>query len=86
MSLDDMDKFEEKEMKKVRSFKKTWHDWLINYISESIRKSVGGFKDKVILNTNLKKIIIDWKENLLFTTTSILNIKVMVILEVKTYY
>ena len=86
MSLDDMGKFEEKEMKKVRSFKKTWHDWLINYISESIRKSVGWFKDKVILNTNLKKIIIDWKENLLFTTTSILNIKVMVILEVKTYY
>ena len=59
MSLDDMGKFEEKEMKKVRSFKKTWHDWLINYISESIRKSVGWFKDKVILNTNLKKIIID---------------------------
>ena len=59
MSSNDMGKFEEKEMKKVRSFKKTWHDWLINYISESIRKSVDGFKDKVIPNTNLKKIIID---------------------------
>ena len=25
--------------------KNTWHDWLINYIPEPIRKSVGGFKD-----------------------------------------
>ena len=30
-------------MRKIRPFKNTWYDWLINYIPESIRKSVGGF-------------------------------------------
>ena len=43
-----MDKFEEKEMKKISTVKNTWYDWLINYIPEPITKSVGGFKDKVI--------------------------------------
>ena len=28
--------------------KNTWHDWLIKYIPEPIRKIVGGFKDKVV--------------------------------------
>ena len=52
-----MDKCEEKEMKKIRSIKNTWYDWLINYIPEPIRKSVGGFKDKVIsfFKTNTPK-------------------------------
>ena len=27
---DDMDKFEQQEMKKIRPIKKTWCDWLIN--------------------------------------------------------
>ena len=35
---------EQKEMKK----KNTWYDSLINYIPESTRKFVGGFKDKVV--------------------------------------
>ena len=48
MSIDDMDKFEEKEMKKIRPIKNTWYDWLINYIPEPVRKSVSGFKDKVV--------------------------------------
>ena len=43
-----MDKFEEKEMKKIRPIKSTWNDWLINYIPEPIRKSVGGFEDKFV--------------------------------------
>ena len=43
-----MDQFYQKEMKKVMPFKNTCYDWLINYIPEPIRKSVGGFKDKVI--------------------------------------
>ena len=30
MFIDDMDKFEEKEMKKIRPVKNTWYDWLIN--------------------------------------------------------
>ena len=48
VSKDDMDKFEQKEMKTIRPIKNTWYDWLINYIPESIRKSVGGFKDKTV--------------------------------------
>ena len=52
-----MDKCEEKEMKKIRPIKNTWYDWLINYNPEPIRKSVGGFKDKVIslFKTNTPK-------------------------------
>ena len=57
MSIDDMGKFKEKEMKKIRPIKNTWYDWLISYISESIRKIEGGFKDKVIslFKTNTPK-------------------------------
>ena len=47
VSVDDMGKFEQKEMKKKIPIKNTWYDWLINYISKPIRKSAGGFKDKV---------------------------------------
>ena len=46
--IDDIGKFEEKEMKKIRPIKNTCFDWLIYYIPECIRISVGGFKDKVI--------------------------------------
>ena len=35
-------------MKKIRSVRNTWYDWLINYIPEHIRKSVGGFKDEIV--------------------------------------
>ena len=35
-------------MKKIRRIKNTWHDWLINCVPEPIRKSVSGFKNKVI--------------------------------------
>ena len=45
VSIDDMDKFDEKGTKKIRLINNTLDDWLINYILESIRKSVGGFKD-----------------------------------------
>ena len=38
VSLDDMNKFEQKEMKKIRSIKNTWYNWLINYIPEPIKK------------------------------------------------
>ena len=33
-------------MKKIRAIKNTWYDCLINYISDPIRKSVEGLKDK----------------------------------------
>ena len=48
MFIDDMDKFEEKEIKKSRSIKNTWYDWLINYIPDPIRKGIGSFKDKIV--------------------------------------
>ena len=48
VSIDDMDKFEQKEMKKKSPFKNMWYNWLINYTPELIRKTVDGFKDKVI--------------------------------------
>ena len=52
-----MDKFEQKEMKKVRPIKNTWYDRLINYIPEPKRKHVGGFKDKILslFKTNTPK-------------------------------
>ena len=52
-----MDKFEQKEMKKIRPIKNTWQDWLINCIPWSIRKSIGGFKDKIVrfFETNTPK-------------------------------
>ena len=37
-SIDDMDKFEQKEMKKKKAIKNAWYDWLLNYISEPIKK------------------------------------------------
>ena len=57
VSIDDMDKFEQKEMKKIRPVKNTWYDFLINYIPEPTRKSVGGFKDKIVslFKTNTPK-------------------------------
>ena len=44
-------------MKKIRTVKNTWYDWLISYIPEPIRKSVGSFKDKVLslFKTNIPK-------------------------------
>ena len=44
-SIEDMDKFQEKEMKKIMPIKNTWYDELINYIPHPTRKNVGGFKD-----------------------------------------
>ena len=52
-----MDKFKQKEMKRIRPTNNTWYDWLINFIPEAIRKSVGGFKDKTasLFKTNTPK-------------------------------
>ena len=48
VSIDDMDRFERKGMKKIRPIKNTWYDWLINYIPKPIRKVVGGFMDNTV--------------------------------------
>ena len=44
-------------MKKIRPIRNTWYDWLINYIPETIRKSVGSFKNKIVnaFKTNTPK-------------------------------
>ena len=38
VSTDDMDNFEQKEMKKIRPIKITWYDWLVNYICRWFQK------------------------------------------------
>ena len=57
VSIDDMYKFEQNEMKKIRPIKNTWYDWLINDIAKPIRKRVSGFKDKIVslFKTNTPK-------------------------------
>ena len=51
---EDIDIFEEEEMKKIRPIKNTWYDWVINFIPKPIRKSVSVLKGKV-LNLYKKK-------------------------------
>ena len=55
VSIDDLDKFEQEEIKKKRTIKSTCYDWLINYICEPKRKRVGSSKDKVasLFNTSI---------------------------------
>ena len=62
-----MDKFEQKELKKIRPIKITWHDWLINYLPEPTRKSVGGFKDHIVslFYKNTPKPTVNWKRKTL---------------------
>ena len=55
MSIDDMDNFEQKEFKKIRSVESTWHDCLINFIPEPTRKSVDTFKVLSLFKTNNPK-------------------------------
>ena len=40
-------------MKKIRPIKKTWYNWLINYIFQPVTKIVGGFKDKIVSLFNI---------------------------------
>ena len=35
-------------MKKISPIQNNWYDWLLNYIPDCARKSVSGFKDKVV--------------------------------------
>ena len=44
--------------KKISPVQNTWYDWLINYIYEPTRKSVGGFKDEIVslFKTNTSKV------------------------------
>ena len=57
VSIDDVDKYEQEEMKKIRPINNTWHDWLINYTPEPITKIVGGFEERIVslFNTDTPK-------------------------------
>ena len=48
VSIDDMEKLEQKEMMMKRPIETTWYDCLINYIPGIIRKNVGDCKNKVV--------------------------------------
>ena len=63
VSIDDMDKFEQNEMKKIRPIKHTSYDCIINYIPEPIRKSIVSLKDKILsfFKTNTPKQTMDVK-------------------------
>ena len=39
VTIDDMNRFGEKEMKKIRPIKKAWYGWLVSYIPKPIGKS-----------------------------------------------
>ena len=55
-SIEDMDRFEEEAMKKVRPIKNTWYYWLINHIPKTIRKSVSVSGIIIALNTKVMVI------------------------------
>ena len=42
-----MNRLEQKEMKKKILIQTTWYNWLINHVVETIRKTVGVFKNTV---------------------------------------
>ena len=50
--INNMGKFEKKELTKKRTFTKNtwydWHNWLMNYIPEPIEKPEGGVKDQIM--------------------------------------
>ena len=50
-------------MKEKSPDKNTWYNWLINYIPEPIRKTVGGFRDKAVslFKTNTPKKVHIWE-------------------------
>ena len=50
VSIDNMDKFEQEEMKKIGPIRNAWYDWLINYIPEPKWKNAGSFKDKTAIS------------------------------------
>ena len=52
VSINDMDKFEKKELTKKSTFTKSnwydWYDWLTNYIPEPIKTKKGGVNDQIM--------------------------------------
>ena len=57
VTIDEMYRLEKKEIKKIRPIKKTCYEWLIDSTPKPIRKSLGGFKDKIVslFKTNTPK-------------------------------
>ena len=61
VSIDDMDKFPQTEMKKIRPIKNTWYDWLINYIHLN-EPCMGKERGKETKNTKNQKSFYITKE------------------------
>ena len=61
--MDDMDRFEQKRNEKISPVKNTWYNWLVNDIPESIRKSVGGFEDKIVSVFKTNKLCMGEERN-----------------------
>ena len=60
VSIDDMDKFKQKETKKIKPIKNISYNWLNNYIPGLIRRGEGSLKDVSIFkikNTSKETII-----------------------------
>ena len=79
-----MDKFEQKEMKKKRPIKNNSYNLFFDFIPKPIRKSVGGFKYKVVSlfktnqlrNTVNKSIIQEQSEdNIIKTIRNLFELK-----------
>ena len=85
VSVDDIDKFEQKEMKKIRPIKNTWYDSLVSYFPEAIRKSVDGFKDKTVslFKTNIHKQTVHGRRKKLNKRKTLNKIRNFFILENK---
>ena len=85
VSVDDIDKFEQKEMKKIRPIKNTWYDSLVSYFPEPIRKSVDGFKDKTVslFKTNIHKQTVHGRRKKLNKRKTLNKIRNFFILENK---
>ena len=75
VSIDYIARFEIKEMKKIRPIQNIWYDWLINYVPNPIRKSVGGFKDKIVslFKTGTPKETVNRREKILSNEKRIEN-------------
>ena len=85
VSVDDMDKFKQKEMKKIRPIKNNWYDSLISYFPEPIRRSVDGFKDKTVslFKTNIHKQTVHGRRKKLNKRKTLNKIRNFFILENK---
>ena len=49
-------------MNKISPIKNIWYDWLINYIPEPIRESLGDFKENIVSLSQKANCVCERKE------------------------